>query len=347
MLPTFVLPALLPVLFAGAAAAPATCPKIAEPADGAKLATVDGQAIGKADVDKTVAAALCKARTEYAQHLFEIRRGALDALIDEKLLAAEAKKRGLPNAAALETQIARSAPAPDDAMARQLYEQNKDRVGGRTYEELRPQIMESMANEAASSARATLIASLKTQHKVQDMLEPIRFPVEAKGPTRGPANAAITVVIFADFQCPYCSRGAETLEAVRRKHPNDIKVVYRDYPLPFHEMAKPSAVAGRCAGQQGKFWEMHDRLFAEQANLGAPLYSRLASELKLDIPKFTKCMNDPSVLAAIDVDQAAGETAGVDGTPAFYINGVRLSGAQPEEAFEAIIGPELAKHGKK
>jgi protein-disulfide isomerase len=175
----------------------------------------------------------------------------------------------------------------------------------------------------------------------------LKPPVEAKGPSRGPDKAPVTVVLFADYQCPYCSRGADTLEEVRKKHPNDLRVVYRDYPLAFHEQAMPSAIVARCAGAQGKFWEMHDRLFAAQRELNESTYLRLASELKLDSAKLEKCRVDPAIAKAIKDDAAAGEAAGVDGTPAFFINGVKLTGAQPAEAFEAVIGPELARRAKK
>jgi protein-disulfide isomerase len=333
----------LPVVLA---AAP-VCPKIAEPAEGAKLAVVSGQTVTRAEVDAKIGQALCKAQLDHAQKLYELREQATNALVEEKLLAAEAKKRGLKDAAALEAQLAASAPAPTEAMARQLYEENKDRLDGQTYESLRERILGSLAQQAKGQAREALLVTLRAAQKVELLLEPIRYPIEAKGPSRGPDKAPVTVVLFADYQCPYCSRGADTLEEVRKKHPNDLRVVYRDYPLAFHEQAMPSAIVARCAGAQGKFWEMHDRLFAAQRELNESTYLRLASELKLDSAKLEKCRVDPAIAKAIKDDAAAGEAAGVDGTPAFFINGVKRTGAQPAEAFEAVIGPELARRAKK
>lgn len=337
----------LAVLALPALLAAPSCPKIAEPAEGARMATVDGKPITRGEVDAEIAAALCKARLDHAQKLFELREQATQALVETRLLDAEAKKRGLKDAAALEAQLAAGAPKPTEAQARQLYDENKDRVDGQSYESLRDRIMASMSQQSAGQAREALLTTLRAAHKVEVSVEPVRFPVEAAGPSRGPAKAPITVVLFADFQCPYCSRGAQTLEQVRAKHPDDVRVVFRDYPLPFHEEAVPAALVARCAGAQGKFWEMHDRLFASQRELGDATYAKLAGELKLDMAAFKTCVAAPATKAAIDADAKAGEAAGVDGTPAFYINGVRLSGAQPAEAFEAVIGPELARKGGK
>ena len=331
----------LPLLLA----APAACPKIPEP--GGKLATVDGKALTRAEVDGRIAEQLCKARLDYAQKQYELREQAVNALIDERLLAAEAKKRGLKSVGELEARLAAETPRVDEQQARQLYEENKDRVDGQPYEALRDRILASLAEQNAQLFRGALLQRLRKEHKVELALEPIRVPVDTKGPSRGPATAPVTIVIFADFQCPYCSRGASAVEEARKRHPNDVRVVYKDYPLGFHDQARPSAVAARCAGQQSRFWEMHDKLFAAQQALGPDTYRRLAGELKLDVPKWERCLSDPSVGKAVDADFAAGEAAGVDGTPAFYINGVKLSGAQPVDAFEAIIGPELARKKRK
>ena len=333
----------LPVLLA----AGPVCPKISEPAEGATVAKVDGKNIKRSEVDAKIAQGLCKARMDYAQKLFELREQATNALVDERLLAAEAKKRGLKDTEALEAQLAASGPPPAEAAARQLYDENKDRVDGQPFEALRERIMASMAQEGHQAARDQLLGTLRSDHKVAITLDPIRFPVATTGPSRGPTNAPVTIVMFADFQCPYCSRGADAVEEVRKRHPKDVRVVYKDYPLGFHEEAMPSALAARCAGAQGKYWEMHDKLYAGQRELGAALYTRLVGELKLDAVKYGQCVADPATAKAVRDDTAAGEAAGVDGTPAFYINGVRLTGAQPAEAFEAIIGPELARRGKK
>jgi len=329
------------------AAPPAACPKIAEPAPGARLAVVDGKPITRADIDAEIADELCKARTDLARRVHELRERAANTLIEERLLAAEAKRRGLKDVAALEAQLAASAPKVDESVARQLYEENKDRVDGQPYEALRERILGSLAQEAAAQVRGALLDELRAKSSAAVVMEPIRTPVDASGPSRGPANAPVTIVAFGDFECPFCARGAATVEEVRRKHGDKVRLVFKDYPLGFHAKAVPAAIAARCAGEQGKFWEMHDALFAGQRDLGPALYTRLAGELKLDAAKFGKCQSDPAHAAAVRKDTAAGEAAGVEGTPAFFINGVSLSGAQPAEAFEAIISAELARKGGK
>lgn len=325
----FALPALL--------AAGPTCPKVAEPAEGAAVAKVDGKAITRAEIDQKLGQALCKARADYAQKLHELREQATNELVDERLLSAEAKKRGLKDAAALEAQLAASAPKPDEAMARQLYEENKDRVDGQPYEALRERIMVSLAQQGAQMARDQLLGSLRRDHKVEVTLEPIRFPVETKGPSRGPATAPVTIVMFADFQCPYCSRGADAVEEVRKRHGNEVRVIFKDYPLGFHEEALPSALAARCAGEQGKFWEMHDRLFEHQKDLGEDKLTEHAAAVGLDAERFKACMADPATVERVKRDTARGDALKIRGTPSWYINGLAYVGARSPEELLAIF----------
>jgi protein-disulfide isomerase len=157
---------------------------------------------------------------------------------------------------------------------------------------------------------------------------------------RGEASAPITIVEFADFECPYCSRAAETVEKVRAAYPGKVKLVFRHFPLSFHPKAPKAAEAAACADEQGKFWQMHDALFEGQ-DLELEAMKANAQRLGLDAAKFDACLDSGRMAALVKRDQAAGNKAGVTGTPAFFINGVMLSGAQPEEAFHKVIDEEL------
>jgi protein-disulfide isomerase len=163
--------------------------------------------------------------------------------------------------------------------------------------------------------------------------------------TKGPANAPITIFEFSEFQCPFCSRGTNTLNEVLKnpKYEGKIKVVFKSYPLPFHGQAKGASVAAYAAGKQGKFWEMHDLLFANQARLKeeGELYSEFARQLGLNMDKFNKDMADPALAKQVETETAEGSKVGVQGTPTFFINGKRLVGAQPAPAFEAAIDAAL------
>jgi protein-disulfide isomerase len=182
-------------------------------------------------------------------------------------------------------------------------------------------------------------------------LEPPELPrLEVANGTevaRGPETAPITVVEFADYECPYCGRGYENMKAVFAKYDGKIKWYFRNFPLSFHKNAMAYATAATCAGRQGKFWEMHDAILDNQKTMeakGGP--EGLATELGLDMSSFKACLEDKEVSKAILEDMTAAQAVGVTGTPAYYINGIMISGAQPVENFSTIIDRELKAAGQ-
>jgi protein-disulfide isomerase len=177
-------------------------------------------------------------------------------------------------------------------------------------------------------------------------IQPTQGPIQVDtggDPQIGPDNAKVTIVEFSDFQCPYCKRFRDdTLDALIKEYGDKIRFVYRDFPLSsLHPEAEKSAEAAECANEQGKFWEMHDLLYENQATLGDALYKDLADQLKLDTKQFDECLSSGKYADKVAADQKAGESYGVSGTPTFFINGWSLVGAQPITAFETIIDREL------
>ena len=162
-------------------------------------------------------------------------------------------------------------------------------------------------------------------------------------PAKGPADAAVTIVEFSDFQCPYCSRVGPTLAKALADYPNDVRVVYKHYPLSFHKQALPAAKASVAAGKQGKFWEMHDLLFKNQRSLNQAAFKGYAAELGLDVPQYEKDYASPEVAKIVQEDMTLARSLGVTGTPGFFVNGRFMSGAQPYSAFKTKIDAELAK----
>lgn len=163
-------------------------------------------------------------------------------------------------------------------------------------------------------------------------------------PQIGPNNAKVTIIGFSDFQCSYCKRFRDsTFDALFERYGDDIRFVYRDYPLPanMHPQAQKAAEAAECANEQGKFWEMHDLLYENISTLSEDLYKELAKELKLDAEQFDDCLDSDKYADEVLADQKAGSSYGVSGTPTFFINGQMLVGAQPIEAFAEIIDQEL------
>jgi protein-disulfide isomerase len=162
---------------------------------------------------------------------------------------------------------------------------------------------------------------------------------------KGNQDASVALIEYSDFECPYCLRHNATMEQIYNEYKDKIKVVFRHFPLSFHENAQKAAEASECAGEQGKFWEMHDKIFAanEAGTMSVEQWKKYAAELKLNTTQFNSCLDDGKYVNEILREQAAGQAAGVEGTPATFINGQLVSGAVPYEQFKAAIDQALAK----
>jgi protein-disulfide isomerase len=159
---------------------------------------------------------------------------------------------------------------------------------------------------------------------------------------RGPQNAAVTIVEFSDFQCPYCAQAKVLVDQVLAAYPKDVNFAYKNFPLPMHANADPAARAALAAGRQGKFWEMHDELFKHSADLSPFALHAIAEKLRLNVSKFEADMNSPTVKQQLDTEVRQGKVAGVRGTPTFFING-RMAQTRSLEGFKAMIETELKK----
>jgi protein-disulfide isomerase len=164
-------------------------------------------------------------------------------------------------------------------------------------------------------------------------------------PVKGAQTAKVTLVEFSDFQCPFCKRVGPTLEQIEKTYGDKVRIAFKHLPLPMHPQAESAARAAEAAHRQGKFWEMHDKLFADQQGLSEAAYEKHAKELGLDLERFKKDYASPEVKARVDADMREANQLGVNGTPGFFVNGRFLSGAQPFEAFKTLIDQELAQAG--
>ena len=168
--------------------------------------------------------------------------------------------------------------------------------------------------------------------------EPIQLNVDGQ-PMLGDPNAPVTIIEFSDFECPFCKRGYDTMKEIIADYVDTGKanLVFMDFPLSFHQNAKPAAIAAACAGEQNMFWEFHDLLFENQESLDRDTYLMHAETLMLDVDSFTTCIDEERYAADVDADMAMGQQAGVTGTPAFIINGELISGAVPYATLAAAI----------
>ncbi len=175
----------------------------------------------------------------------------------------------------------------------------------------------------------------------------VRVEVSADDdPAYGPEDASVIMIEFSDFNCPYCGRFArETLPLVRENYEGRIRFVYRDFPI-LGDSSLQAAITAECANDQGAFWEYHDLLFANQGSFNQEMFIQFAGELELDVDQFTACQNDPATRDEVGADYAEAQRLGANGTPTFFINGRRVIGAQPYEAFQSVIDEELASTGE-
>lgn len=221
-------------------------------------------------------------------------------------------------------------------------------------------IPESQLNPQIKERIMSYLQSMKKQEMIQDYIAKLTkgSPVEVyfnkpklqvnvepgNAPFFGGDKAGVTIVEFSDFQCPYCSRAAETVTEVKKKYGSKVKVAFKHFPLPMHKDARPASEASMCVNEQGtsKFWKFHDLAFKGQDKLDTPSLEKMAKEAGADEKKFKECFDGKKFAALVQKDMEYGEKIGVKSTPTFFINGQLVSGAVPIEQFSEIIDEELA-----
>jgi len=301
-------------------------------------AEIDGQTITVAEVDERIKDELFRSRAGDPAKLYDLRSDMLEEMIRERLLDAEAKRRGVSAEAVIDLEVKEMGPISDeDVLA--FYKENFEGKGDVKFDEIRPQIERYLASRQA----AEVPRKLRDRAKVDVRLAAPRFDVAADGPSKGPADARVTIIEFSDFQCPYCQRAVGTMQQVLAKYPDDVRLVYRHLPLDrIHANARGAAEAAACADEQGQFWTYHDKLFENNRALAKEDLLRYATETGLDSGRFQACFDERRFKDKVEQDLQAARAVGISGTPAFVVNGVLLSGAQPAEEFYQVIDRELA-----
>jgi protein-disulfide isomerase len=301
------------------------------------VATIAGQPIYEDDLQPAVAPKLGQLRTQE----YQIKRQALDNLIDQKLLEAEAKKKGVSTDKLIEQEVDTKIGDPTDAEVYAFYLGQKNQ---QKFDDVKAQLKTSLKQAKLQQAHRDFYVQLHKQSQVAVLLQPPTVEVSYDAArVRGNPKAAVIIVEFSDFQCPYCQAVEPTLKSVLAKHEGQVAIAFRDMPLTqIHPLAQGAAEAARCAGEQGKFWEYHDLLFANQNKLDRNGLLEHARTLKLDEKQFDSCITSERYKAQIEQDEQDGRHAGLNGTPGFFINGVFLNGNQPESVFETSIQDALA-----
>ena len=284
------------------------------------------------------------------QALYDGRKSALDAIIADMLVAQAAKAKNVTPEAFVQAEVGKRAKPVADADVRTFYVQNSDRMQGRPFEQMSAAIQRFLEDQRLTQAKQDLIAELKKAGPpIRVVMDAPRtaVAVTSDDPSQGSATAPVTVVEYSDFQCPFCGRVMPTLKELRAKYGDKMRLVWKDFPLTqIHPQAFVAAQAGNCAREQGKFWEYHDRLFANQQALQPDLLKKYAAEVGMDAAKFNQCLDSSKYEAKVQDALGAGTKLGITSTPMVYVNGRMINGAQPIEVFTGIIDDELARATK-
>jgi protein-disulfide isomerase len=299
------------------------------------IADVGGQKLTVADLQQQQGGKLLQARYQYYMN----QRKALDQLIDDKLIETEAKKRNLSADQLLNTVVFKELKDPTEDQL-QVYYEGMDAT--EPYEAVRDRVLEHIRDLRREKARAAYVQKLRNNASVQVLLAPPFADVNVKDAyVQGAKNPPVTLVEFADYECPYCQKITPELQKLEKEYGDRLAVVYKDFPLPMHHTSQKAAEAARCAGEQGKFWEYHDVLFYSKQLQVAELKAH-ARVLKLDGDRFDKCLDDGAETAPVKKDLEEAHQLGLTGTPSFFVNGHFFSGAADYTVLKEMVELQLA-----
>jgi protein-disulfide isomerase len=331
-------------LLAGSLMAPLTAAVAgqSQTSSAAVVAVVNGKEITEQELLDRVRGEMSKLEAQ----MYEVRRNGAEELISEYLLEQTARSRGLTRDRLLQQEVDSKVGEVTDKEVDNFYAANQARIR-KPLDEVRPQILNYLQQNKLTEARRIYLKGLRDKAQVKVYLTPPIVEVSAEdAPFKGPADAPITIVEFSDFQCTYCKRVVSVLNQVLERYPDKVRLAFRDFPIAnIHPQAEKAAEAAHCAAEQGKFWEFHDLLFEKQDAIPTTNFAEHAKALGLEVTTFQTCIDGGKYQEKVERNYAAGVKAGVSGTPAFFINGRLLSGAQPLEAFKTVIDEELDRLG--
>ena len=313
---------------------------VANDADRARvLAEVNGKKITAGDIEMSLLPLIFSVQ----EQVYALRKHDLDLKINDTLLTAEAQKRKLTTRALLEAEVTAKVPPVTEAQAQEFYTQNKERISGE-FAQTKDQIIKYMQEKREQEATLAFAEQLRRASAVQINLNAPESPVfqisTDDQPSKGNADAKVTIVEFTDFQCPSCAQQHPVLERLVSEFGNRVRLVVRDFPLSQHADAPKAAEAAEAAREQGKYWEYAALLFRNQSALDVNKLKQYATDLGLDRARFDAALDSRKFAEKVERDVIDGQKLGVNGTPTFYINGKRVSD-RSYEALKATIEAAL------
>ncbi|MCC7072225.1 MAG: DsbA family protein [Deltaproteobacteria bacterium] len=312
------------------------------------VGSLDGAPVKLADLGDDLRRAEEKALWQYCDAVAETRSRAFEGLVVEKLVEKAAGKAGVSPDQWVNAELGKRATPPTEAELQAFYDSIKP-PDAPPLVEVKDRLVMMMQQERAQTSARALFGELQAAAKVERSLPDVRSPprtieVPAWTGRKGTAGAKVRVVEFADYQCPYCSRAADAMRALAKRYGDRVEFAYRNFPLrSIHPDADRAAQAAQCAGRQGKFWEMHDKLYGAQDKLDVESVLAFGKDLGLDTAKLESCIANGETAAEVEADLKEATDLGIEGTPSFFINGRPHQGNPSEAALAAAIDAELAR----
>ena len=297
------------------------CLAVQPESDGKKdvVAQVSGKNLTMADLQQKEGGKLLQA--EYQFYLN--RRKALEELIDNQLLEDAARKKNISLDQLLNTEIYKDIKDPTEDQLEVYYEGMDAKE---SYASIRDEVLQHIRELRRAKARAAFVDNLRKEAKIDIRLMPPSADVSTDNAYfTGPKDAPVTLLEFADYECPYCQKVNPQVEQLKKEYGDKLQIIYKDFPLPMHHSSEKAAEAARCAGEQGKFWEYHNVLFYSK-QLEVSDLKEHARVLKLDGDRFDTCLDSGKETAAVKKDLEEAKSLGLTGTPSFFVNGHFFSG---------------------
>jgi len=319
----------------GAALALLGAGRLAAQNDSSVVANVGGVQVTMAELDQQESQRLLSAHYQYYQAQIK----ALNDLIDKKLIEQKAKSENLTVKQLEDRDINSQVKDPSEDQMKVYYEGLETE---QPYEAVRAKILEKIRQIRTDKVRAAYVKALRDKTNISIALAPPHVDVDAHGSQQlGSEKATVTLVEFADYECPYCQKVAADVKKLVADYGDKVSFSYKDFPLPMHARAEKAAEAARCASKENKYWEFHDEIFHSK-ELDVDQLKAQARALKLDPVKFDKCLDTGEEASAVEQDRKEGEKLGISGTPSFFVNGHYLSGALDYAALRQIVDQQLA-----
>ena len=299
------------------------------------LAEVDGTPVTLREFELKHPTILFSARNNF----YEAQRRALEQFLDQWLLERQAQKENLTVDQLLHREVEKKLPKDPSEESLRVYYEGLDT--NEPFEAVKDKIIDALRQRRRAKARSAYVEALRKQANIVIRLEPPRAPISlAETPTRGAANPLVTLVEYADYECPFCLQIRPAVARLEQEYKGHIAYAYKDVPLPMHPNAQKAAEAAHCAGAQGRFWDYHDQIFARK-KADPDTLKAIAADLRLDVAAFQKCLDSGQTAPLIQRSVSEAQALGIQGTPTFFVNGRYLSSSASYEKLRELIEAEL------